>query len=186
DETWSVDTESKLLAGQTVRLERGFMELRLLNGIVVVIEGPAEFTLTSTVKGVLEYGGLAVRVPPGEEGYVVDTPTARLTDLGTEFAVVVGSSGDEVHVLDGQVRLEPRAGTLPAAGAGLVRTLRIGQALRTDLSGSTRLVGARPVEFLGRQRLAELASRESTNRVAKWQAYRAELEADQGVLLNYG
>ena len=109
DESWAVATQSKLHAGQVIRVERGFIEIRLRNGIVIVLDGPGEFTLTDLRNGVLEYGGLAVRVPKGAEGYVVDTPTARLTDLGTEFAVRVSSRGaTRLRVLEGKVAVNER------------------------------------------------------------------------------
>jgi hypothetical protein len=53
------------------------------------------------------------------------TPAARLEDIGTEYAVVVGPEGEEIHVFDGEVRRLPRS---PRATGG--EQLRAGEARR--------------------------------------------------------
>ena len=109
DDAWSVSSNGRLVAGQTVRLERGFMEIELVNGVTIVLEGPGEFTALSPMRGILEYGAVAVRAPKGFEGYVVDTPSARLTDLGTEFGVLVNDKGvTDLFVFEGEVAVQKR------------------------------------------------------------------------------
>ena len=109
DEAWKVDPSGQIPAGHTISLERGFMSLHLKNGVRVALEAPVEFTVTDDLHGVLEYGGIGVRVPEGFSGYVVDTPTARVIDLGTEFSVKVGRHGrTDLHVIDGEVTVSQR------------------------------------------------------------------------------
>ncbi|MEQ8848265.1 LamG-like jellyroll fold domain-containing protein [Botrimarina sp.] len=169
-----------------LRLTRGVAQIEFLSGANVVLEAPAEIELQSAMAMRCVAGKIRANVPNPAIGFVVETPSKRVVDLGTEFAVRVGAGGDEVHVLDGEVRLEPSTSAARSPAADEPQILRIGQAIRTDRGGSTSLVNASPIDFLGRQRLAELASRESTSRVAQWQDYRSRLKADESVVLNYG
>ena len=109
DETWAVESSAKIRPGQTVGLERGFMSLVYDNGVTVALEGPVEFTVVDSLHGVLELGGIGVRVPDGFSGFIVDTPTARVTDLGTEFSVRVGDRGNtDLRVIEGEVTVSGR------------------------------------------------------------------------------
>jgi hypothetical protein len=50
-------------------------------------------------------------VPEPAQGFVIETPDYQAVDLGTEFAMSVGSDGrSEVHVVDGEVRLDEKDG----------------------------------------------------------------------------
>jgi hypothetical protein len=85
-------------------LETGYAELRMDSGVTLVIEGPAHFDLVSPSKVLLHSGNLSARVPEEAIGFQVDTPTARVVDLGTEFCLNVSEDGEtEVHVIEGQV-----------------------------------------------------------------------------------
>lgn len=109
DSSLATGLASKITAGQTIGLERGLMSLVFKNGVNVVLEGPAEFTVIDPLHGVLELGGIGVRVPDGFSGYVVDTPSARVTDLGTEFSVRVGDRGNtSLRVIEGEVSVSER------------------------------------------------------------------------------
>ena len=100
--------------GETLRtggynLESGFLKLTLVNGIEVVVESPADFQLESAMKMVVRRGRMSAWVSPEGEGFVVETPSARLVDHGTEFSVdVAADSSSEVHVFDGEVTVRPR------------------------------------------------------------------------------
>ncbi|MEN1680239.1 MAG: LamG-like jellyroll fold domain-containing protein [Planctomycetota bacterium] len=109
DEAWALGSTAEVAAGQTFSLERGFMSLRLKNGVTVLLRGPAEFTAVDELHGMLRFGGVGVRVPDGFSGYIVETPSARVTDLGTEFSVVVNEEGvTDLQVLDGEVTVSQR------------------------------------------------------------------------------
>ena len=48
-------------------------------------------------------------VPPGAEGFRVDTPTAQIVDLGTVFGIHLDETGSSnVSVFDGAVTVAPR------------------------------------------------------------------------------
>ena len=78
----------KLPAG-TSRLAEGVVELEFDGGARVSIEGPAEFAPRSGQRMELTRGRLVAYVPKQARGFTVDTPTAEVIDLGTEFGVEV-------------------------------------------------------------------------------------------------
>jgi len=91
----------------------GAREMELLDGTAVIrFDGGAELLLKANTKisfrdagsGEGFFGQVVVRAEDGAEGFTLDTPTSKVVDLGTEFAVKVEASGaSEVHVLDGEV-----------------------------------------------------------------------------------
>lgn len=108
-----------LSAGTMIDLESGLLELTHACGAKVVVEGPALVKVESAsslrlVRGVLSarYDRMAKTAIHGETAdapaFVVQTPTADVIDLGTEFGVGVGEAGaTQVHVFDGLVEIAP-------------------------------------------------------------------------------
>ena len=85
-------------------LEGGSLGIAFADGARVVLRGPAEFDVHSGSRGELLAGGLSARIPPGAEGFVIDTPSVEVVDLGTEFGVRVGGNGiADVRVFKGVV-----------------------------------------------------------------------------------
>ena len=98
-----------LQSGQKIDLKQGFVKLAYENGVEAVIEGPAEYTVVDELTATLGHGRLGVRVPDGFSGFVVDTPSARVVDLGTEFSMRVRNTGvTQVHVVEGEVEVAQR------------------------------------------------------------------------------
>ena len=96
------------LPAQRLQLDSGLLELRFTSGATVILEGPADFEVASALRCVLHRGTVVARVPEQARGFTVEGPRGRLVDLGTEFGVRVGNSGDtEVHVLKGRVEAFP-------------------------------------------------------------------------------
>ncbi len=102
---------SKLQNGQRIltnqlpyKLEKGIVQFSYDDGVDLVIEGPAEFTVE--MKGItLNYGQLYASVSDVGHGFTVDTPNNRFIDLGTEFGVLVARNAiSELHVLKGEVQ----------------------------------------------------------------------------------
>jgi Concanavalin A-like lectin/glucanases superfamily/FecR protein len=128
----SAETGGALRAG-SYRLVEGVVQAVLGGGADVVITAPAEFELQSQSRIVLKRGRLSARVPEPARGFTVETPTATLIDLGTEFAADVDGFGNgEVHVFRGEVIVKPRSLTD-------ARPLRLGeaQASRIDAASAT-------------------------------------------------
>lgn len=119
----------RLRAGR-LELNAGIAELTFRNGAIVVVEAPAVLELAGPMRGYLHNGRIVVRVPPSASGFVIDTPRAHVLDLGTEFGVGVGQSGDTlVQVFDGTVVADFKN---PATGAVEQQRLTAGQTVQFD------------------------------------------------------
>ncbi len=117
-----------LLAGEILRLHQGLVVLRFESGAEVVMMEDTEVELESRGSLRLLSGRLTVRAPEEAAGFVVRTPMSEVTDLGTEFAVSVGSKGTtEVHVMEGQVAIGK-----PGILTEDVQRLEEGQAVRFE------------------------------------------------------
>ena len=89
-------------------LDRGVAKLSFRSGAQVTLAGPAQFSPRSEQSGYLQHGRLTARATGSAVGFTIETPTVRVVDLGTQFAVVVAPDGaTDVHVLEGSVRIEP-------------------------------------------------------------------------------
>ncbi len=158
---------SLLVKGQRIEIESGDLEIEFGQGAVVVIEGPALLTLSTANSAVLESGRLAAIVPPWANGFRVDTPSLRLVDRGTQFAVAVNSDRQtdlavtkgEVQVSHGQsprgaadTRLVTAGGGVRSGSAGVVAT-----EINASLAGLTKQLPERPdesqVEYMGAYQL---------------------------------
>lgn len=90
----------ELAAGERV-------ELVFHNGARFEARGPARFGIVDANSVCLELGLLKVRLAPRGGKFVVESPEARVVDLGTAFTVARAREGvTEVHVNQGVVRLE--------------------------------------------------------------------------------
>jgi hypothetical protein len=127
-------------------LRDGLAKMELGGGTSLLLEAPCQIELKSTEEVTLRSGRLATTVPPQARGFRVRTPTALITDLGTEFGVIAHSDGStEAHVLKGHisVALDPNRAARAAplvVNEGLAvavdpngRTIRGGLAARADL-----------------------------------------------------
>jgi ferric-dicitrate binding protein FerR (iron transport regulator) len=114
----------------TYELESGIIELELNSGVILTIEAPALFTLADDQCVRIESGRIAAHVPKQAMGFRVETASATVVDLGTDFAVeaVVGKKS-EVHVFDGEVRINLHGSK--ATSASPLR-LTSGEATRID------------------------------------------------------
>jgi hypothetical protein len=112
---WSKNTSSQrakgsVLPGERLKIESGTVELELNAGTKLVVEGPADWTVDDNNSVSLRAGRLLATVPTQAIGFSVQTPTAKIVDLGTEFGVDVDERGEaEVHVFQGRVVAERAA-----------------------------------------------------------------------------
>lgn len=118
-------------------LVSGFAEVGFRSGVRVILEGPCRFEVTSASSMRVTHGRATVKVPHHLDGFHLDTPAGRITDLGTEFGVAVGSGveGSVVltEVFDGEIEIPaekpPRKRLLSGESLAIVRE-----------TGGTRLV----------------------------------------------
>ena len=119
--------------GRKYALASGLMEITYDTGAKVILQGPCTYEVDSAAGGFLSLGKLTARVEKNDECgmmndevedteirtshhfsihplihlFSVRTPTAIVTDLGTEFGVEVKpGTGTEVHVFRGRVEAE--------------------------------------------------------------------------------
>jgi hypothetical protein len=117
-------SRQRIPTNQLFELQHQDVQLQLPGGGRVTIAAPSQFKLDSGSELFLTHGSAESRIPGG--GFVVRTPTAVVTDLGTEFGVSVASSGaTHVDVFEGKVAVTP-ANPSASAPAGLL--LSAGQA----------------------------------------------------------
>jgi hypothetical protein len=208
--------------GRKYALASGLMEITYDTGATVILEGPCTYTVESKTGGYLSFGRLTARVekrgekkaerekiaanqqsaiqnhqyPPSISSaqFIVRTPTATVTDLGTEFGVAVDKTGlTESHVFRGKVLL--------AAVGGKERqqehivTLAANQSARIEKdSGGQALVASRgkvEVNAASFVRGEQFAARAKNIREAplkpfrRWQAFSEQLRKRNGLLAYY-
>lgn len=91
-----------------LHLRSGLLKLTHPNGVVVTLESPARFELRSATTLWLAEGNARARVPPAAAGFTIETPSASIVDLGTEFSVSAGARSSEVHGFAGGVLVKNR------------------------------------------------------------------------------
>jgi hypothetical protein len=106
--TLPTEVGARLGAGR-LRLAEGLARIAFDRGAEITLEGPADLELLSARRCVLKGGRLVAKVPPPAIGFTVETPTAVLEDLGTEFGVNVrDATTSDVQVFNGLVDVRHR------------------------------------------------------------------------------
>jgi hypothetical protein len=108
------DSNANAVRGATVSLgnkyalSSGLIEITYNTGAKVILKGPATYKVESTNGGHLSAGKLTGKVEVAKaKGFAVRTPTAIVTDLGTEFGVEVDQQGRTTsHVFRGSVSVQ--------------------------------------------------------------------------------
>ena len=96
----------KLNRGRRLQLGLGSVELRLVSGVRVVLQGETDVVLRSAMEIELNNGQLFADVPDNAHGFRVTTSGMDVIDLGTQFGVRIGATGADVHVFEGEVEVE--------------------------------------------------------------------------------
>jgi hypothetical protein len=149
----------RVAASDEFVLASGLVEITYDTGAKVLLQGPVTYHVDSPRGGFLSVGKLTARVEkkevsnqksnpqspiPNPPLFVVRTPTAIITDLGTEFGVEVRPNcQQDVVVFQGRVRV----GLCEGRGDGnTARILRAGQAAKIDALPTTVVVSEMPTE----------------------------------------
>ena len=98
---------ANVLLGRKYALASGLMEITYDTGAKVILQGPVTYEVESKNGGFLPVGKLTGKVEvEAAKGFSVRTPSATVTDLGTEFGVEASDDGvTEIHVFVGQVQI---------------------------------------------------------------------------------
>jgi len=90
-------------------LSEGEVTLTFQNGVAVSLASPARFSIVGPMRMQLDHGRARAIVPESGHGFVIETSTMVVEDLGTEFGVVVDDDqNQELHVFAGEVRLHDK------------------------------------------------------------------------------
>ena len=143
--------QSLVHLGDTFALASGLMEITYDTGAKVILQGPVTYEVESKAGGFLSLGKLSARVEKKVESsspqslipnpsslstnhyplFTIKTPTATVTDLGTEFGVEVSKEGlTTSHVFRGAVRMQVAA--TDGRSEGVVQVLRENQSARIE------------------------------------------------------
>jgi ferric-dicitrate binding protein FerR (iron transport regulator) len=143
------DTDERgLPTNQMMTLTEGYAEVTFSGGAIVVLQAPTTFSIESGTVMKLSSGKIAATVDGG--GFVVDTPSAKVTDLGTEFGVNVGETGGtEVDVFKGKVAIEQVSSATAKGGLPEKHMLTAGDAaMVANDSFAMNVQGAAPDRFV--------------------------------------
>ncbi|MDF1741487.1 MAG: FecR domain-containing protein [Verrucomicrobiales bacterium] len=169
-----IEEGSVLFPGQFL-LQSGLAQIEFFSGASVTVEGPVDLNLISSFEMECHKGKLRAFVPEPAQGFSVRTPDYEAVDLGTEFALSVGSEGSsEVHVVDGEVRLDSHTGET-------LQHLNKGDGIRS-LSGNLESIAANESRFIGREQLLNRADANSQSRYERWRQTRETLLEDKSTL----
>jgi hypothetical protein len=144
DPVWADDGQPRhegdsLQAGGMLAMERGLAEIVFASGATVVLEAPAIFEVIDGGTGKLVRGRLTATLERPTGPFAIHTPTAVVTDRGTQFGVEVDPSGKtDVRVFQGLVEL------VALASLGTAEPLRLsaGHAGEVDAAGRISRIDA--------------------------------------------
>jgi hypothetical protein len=142
-------------SGESVHFGDGLVEIRVLAGADVILKGPAHLEFISPLQAVLHRGTLTAKVEDRAHGFRVDTPNAKVIDLGTEFGVSITEFGEtDVVVFAGSVEMHAsdpameRLDSYATTSGGPTRLMQSGDGLRVRAGGGiSRLVSINSDEF---------------------------------------
>jgi hypothetical protein len=188
--------------GDRFALLSGLLELTYDNGAKVILQGPATYTVESPTGGFLSLGKLTARLEKAEAGsnrkseiplppspFVVRTPTATVTDLGTEFGVEVDKRGITTsHVFRGVV--EVRLATDDGRQGGQTIRLTANQSVRVEKHGDGKAATvqrgtADPTAFVRAEHLSQLPREQKPEPLRRWQTYSRQLRHDPALIAYY-
>jgi hypothetical protein len=193
---------SHVSLGRKYALASGTMEITYDSGVKVILQGPCTYQVESKTGGYLSRGRLTALVETRTHGdlsseieksalFSIRTPTARVTDLGTEFGVDVDKSGmTESHVFRGRVVLTVLQG---GKKEGERITLAANESARIERKpgGSSLSMSRRSVDPAGFMRSEQFAVKAkelgeaSLKPFRRWQAASEKLRRHKDLLVYY-
>ena len=101
-----IPSNGDVLRKGEMTLIRGLAEVTFDDGAVVVVEAPAVIKLVSPKSMFVSSGKVSAFVSEYATGFTVNTPSASIVDLGTEFGVSVKYDGScDLHMFRGKANL---------------------------------------------------------------------------------
>lgn len=165
------------LRNDRIQFESGLVRLRFDNGVRMVLEGPMDIRLNSSMKTICDSGRLSVFVPPAGKGFEVATPHLTVRDLGTEFVVDVSEKESAVHVVQGKVEADWFGGDRQVFGAG--EAIRMNSEARKP----TRFI-AEPELFASENNVRRIDTESREKRRSEWKPLERRQQADPNLLFS--
>jgi hypothetical protein len=166
------------LSPMELSLKSGIAELEFYGGASVILQGPAVFTVIDGQHGRLSSGRLRSYVPSQAHGFTIDTPDAKVVDLGTSFGMKVDLESTAVEVFEGEVEVsnihDGNAKTILKAGAGLRMGKGINETIKPDEAFYSNV-----------NDLSDKISVRSKANYAKWQERIFQVKSDSRILARY-
>ncbi|QDU90816.1 FecR protein [Pirellulimonas nuda] len=107
DAEWSSPAEGRSVGGRlaagVLQLESGSATIRFDSGGSLSLIGPARLIITGDSSATLEKGQVVFRSDGSGLHFALSTPNSELMHFGTEYAVLVAGTHEEIHVLEGEV-----------------------------------------------------------------------------------
>ena len=186
DAAWAGATPvagDKIQMGVSRSLTSGYVELTSADGLAVVIQGPATFTVQRAGVIALDSGKLTASVPPKAHGFTVNTPTASIVDLGTEFGVNVTAEGEtEVQTFRGTVSLSPSVNSGAPSSATLITA---GFAKRVSPAGQVGDIPPNKTDFVRTAELEDWKAQSAESSYRRWQACSERIRHDTDLVAYY-
>lgn len=121
-------------------------ELVFVNGVRVALEGPIEGELFSPERMALRDGRIGVHVPPGAEGFTVNTPAGEVVDFGTRFGLEVAGDRLRAEVFEGRIDVQVGAENFRMEGQASLEV--VGRKAKGVAPGSDAAFFPSPTRFL--------------------------------------
>jgi len=146
---------SRVDVGQQLNLAAGSIELTFDTGAQVRVFAPAKIEISSPRSILCSRGRVTTLVGESGKGFTIDTPKARIVDLGTQFGVDISEEGDtQVVVFQGSVDLTSpvtpgSAEKVEGDGIRWTRRMNQGEALLVgDSDQPQRVVAVQRSDFI--------------------------------------
>ena len=189
------DPDTQVINGDHVPLGRkyslasGLMEITYGTGSRVILQGPVTYEVEAKNGGYMSVGKLTGKATTeAARGLTIRTPTATVTDLGTEFGVEVDKNGmTRSHVFRGSVRLESIGSDGARSAPRIVHANESAAVERDNSQGrmTVQPIVLDPTVFVRSAQLAKLADEQKLKPFQRWQAYSNELRRDPSLLAYY-
>lgn len=178
---WMDDTRFPVgapIAPGWVRLQSGTIRIDFFSGARLVVEGPAALELRSEWEAYLASGSVSCRVSQRGRGFRLQAKGMDVVDLGTEFGMKVGASGQpEVHVFDGKVAVKDDF------NSGSIEIIQQ-QALQL-VDGTLAQAEYSQTGFTTLDDLNRRAEKVQSERLNQWKSASQKLSNDPATLVHY-
>lgn len=182
------DTNRNLQAGAGLsagwlKLKQGTIQVELISGASILIEGPAAVKLISPLKAFCQYGKIRASVPEQAQGFTMETSQVNVVDLGTEFTLSLDQSGSgQVQVINGKVELHSTDDQSTQAN---IQSLTTGEGVQFDQRGTIDRLKEAIRPLLNPEELSQLVEKQQAQQFLRWQKQNASLKADPSIIAYY-